>query len=228
MELVAESLDQRDKPFTRLVAKFSLEKLADVAFVHPVSIIFRGYDDCHPVAREDFGVERRPRREPRSQQQQSRQPTPLRLLGAHFHDAEKRHPRLRGELVEHDVRRVRRHRDEIDTGVSESAQRTHEILDESSAIMFDEVQRARVVDTVDHERGSARGVDALPRFYDAAVIIDRRLRSEAANQSDDLISSACHHDRRWYERSGTLGSWPRFSEPPELALANHRHLVAFG
>ena len=97
----------------RLVAEVALEQLVHVARVNPRALRLVGRDDVDVVAREDGRVELGLHREPRAEEEETTEPAPFGFGGADFDDAEQRHRRRGRELVEHHVRRIRRHRDEV-------------------------------------------------------------------------------------------------------------------
>ena len=104
--------------------------------------------------------------------------------GADLDDAEERHGGARSQLVEHDVRGVGGHRREVHARPGQSLQRFEQVLDERLAIGGDQAQRSGGVETVDDERGRTRGIVPLPRLENAAVVVDRGFRPQAADESN--------------------------------------------
>ena len=76
------------------------------------------------------------------------------------------------DLVEDDMRRIRRHGREINPGASQTANRCEEVLNEARPIVFDEVKAAPDVKAVDDDRRRARRIVALPLRQDATVVVD--------------------------------------------------------
>ena len=60
-------------------------------------------------------------------------------------------------LVEDDMRRIRRHGREINPGASQTANRCEEVLNEARPIVFDEVKAPPDVKAVDDDRRRAEG-----------------------------------------------------------------------
>jgi hypothetical protein len=81
-------------------------------------------------------------------------------------------------------RRIGGYRGEIDAGSRKPAQGAQEKLDQSRAIAFHEAYGLLDVQAVDDDRGSGGGRVTLPRFEDAAVVVDGGLRAEPADEAD--------------------------------------------
>src|SRR4029078_1631087 len=125
----------------RLVAKITLQQLADIFLVDPCTLLARRRHDDDSLPRTAVVVERRFHREPGAEQRNTLESALPGLGRADFNDAEHRHLRARRELVEYDMRRIRRHRDEIDAGARQALQRLEQVFAERETIGRDKVKR---------------------------------------------------------------------------------------
>jgi len=81
------------------------------------------------------------------------------------------------DLVEDDMRRIRRHGREINPGASQTANRCEEVLNKARPIVFDEVKAAPDVKAVDDDRRRSKdrgaatppGRDGSSRWWTRAV-----------------------------------------------------------
>src|SRR5437870_11372526 len=105
-------------------------------------------------------------------------------MGADLDDAQQGYRRAARELVEDDVRRIRRHRGEVDTGARKPAQRCQQVFREGRVIVFGEIKPPLYIKTIDNDGWCSRRIVPRPRIQNAPVIVDRGLGPESADDAD--------------------------------------------
>ena len=134
--------------------------------------------------------------------------------GADLDDAEDRNRRSRGQLVEHDVRRIGGDRDEVHTSRRQPAERRQQVLDQPRSVLVDEVQSAPDIETIDHDGGSTRRVRLRAGVQNTPVVVDCGLRPQSTDQAEclhpscPLIRPCPSVIRPWCCPVEAVRSWP--------------------
>src|SRR4030095_6223078 len=154
-----------------------------------VSLIFRArHEKLDSFSRENFWIKSGLHGVARPEQGEPVQRSRLRRCTSCFDDTDQWIWCLRRDLVEHNMRRVRRNEAESCTGPRELADFLHQVIRHSSEVVcIHEVESLFQINAVNYELRITpiAGALAIERD-DLFVIINRAFRAEAANDSESL------------------------------------------